>query len=136
MSTLAETLKQYFEIAIETDEALRSVYDSKKIKDCESYITGLAKKHAKGNCAMVESDVVFKWARDFYYGDTENGESVEMKGAEERIKKEVEIEARKATVIKRKKDKPQTKAEANGWEMFQGSLFDDLPESEQGSDAK
>lgn len=132
MASLTDTLKQYFEIAIETDDALKAAYSKDKLKDCAKYITDKAREHASSNCAMVESDVVFKWARDFFYGDTEDGESVEVKGAEARIKKEVELEAKKATVIREKKPKTQTKAEANGWELFQGSLFDDLPPEDQG----
>lgn len=135
MSTLAETLKQYFEIAIETDPALKEVYDEKKLDECGKYINNRARKLATGNMAMVESSVVFKWARDFFYGDTEdeNAKPEIAEGAEKRINEEIEIEARDATVIKQRKPKKQTKAEANGWEMFQGSLFDDLPSEEQGA---
>ena len=135
MSTLAETLKQYFEIAIETDPALKEVYDEKKLDECEKYINNRARKLATSNMAMVESSVVFKWARDFFYGDTEdeNAKPEIAEGAEKRIKEEIEVEARDATVIKQRKPKKQTKAEANGWEMFQGSLFDDLPPEEQGA---
>lgn len=135
MSTLAETLKQYFEIAIETDPALKEVYDEKKLDECGKYINNRARKLATGNMAMVESSVVFKWARDFFYGDTEdeNAKPEIAEGAEKRINEEIEVEARDATVIKQRKPKKQTKAEANGWEMFQGSLFDDLPSEEQGA---
>lgn len=136
MSTLAETLKQYFEIAIETDPALKEVYDEKKLDECGKYINNRARKLATSNMAMVESSVVFKWARDFFYGDTEdeNAKPEIAEGAEKRISEEIEVEARDATVIKQRKPKKQTKAEANGWEMFQGSLFDDLPPEEQGAD--
>ena len=135
MSTLAETLKQYFEIAIETDPALKAVYDEKKLDECGKYINNRARKLATNNMAMVESSVVFKWARDFFYGDTEdeNAKPEIAEGAEKRINEEIEVEARDATVIKQKKPKKQTKAEANGWEMFQGSLFDDLPPEDQGA---
>lgn len=135
MSTLAETLKQYFEIAIETDPALKEVYDEKKLDECGKYINNRARKLASNNMAMVESSVVFKWARDFFYGDTEdeNTKPEIAEGAEKRINEEIEVEARDATVIKQRKPKKLTKVEANGWEMFQGSLFDDLPPEEQGA---
>lgn len=132
MTSLAKTLKQYFDIASESDPALKAVYAESKLDECGKYITRQAKKLATDNMAMVESSVVFKWARDFFYGDTEEGSAKpEMQtGVEKRIKDEIEIEAKSATVIK-KKPKKQTKAEANGWELFQGSLFDDLPEVSQ-----
>ena len=130
--TLAQTLKQYFDIATETDSALKAVYAESKLDDCEKHIIKQAKKLVTDNMAMVESSVVFKWARDFFYGDTEEERSKPetQTGAEKRIKDEIEIEAKSATIIK-KKPKKQTKAETNGWELFQGSLFDDLPEVSQ-----
>lgn len=136
MTSLAQTLKQYFDIAIETDPALKAIYDEKKLDECGKYINNRARKLASNNMAMVESSVVFKWARDFFYGDMEdeNAKPEIDKGADKRIKDEIEVEARDATVIKQKKPKKQTKAEANGWELFQGSLFDDLPPEEQGAD--
>ena len=136
MTSLAQTLNQYFDIAIETDPALKEVYDEKKLDECGKYINNRARKLASNNMAMVESSVVFKWARDFFYGDMEdeNAKPEIDKGADKRIKDEIEVEARDATVIKQKEQKKQTKAEANGWELFQGSLFDDLPPEEQRAD--
>lgn len=136
MTSLAQTLKQYFDIAIETDPALKEVYNEKKLDECGNYINNRARKLASNNMAMVESSVVFKWARDFFYGDTEdeNTKPEIAEGAEMRINEEIEVEARDATVIKQRKPKKLTKAEANGWELFQGSLFDDLPPEEQGAD--
>lgn len=64
-----ERIKQYFEEAILTDEALKNVYDEKKLNDCWDYITKQAKKAATGNCACIGGAEVFKWARDFMYGD-------------------------------------------------------------------
>lgn len=64
-----ERIKQYFEEAILTDEALKNVYDEKKLNDCWDYITKQAKKAATGNCACIEDAEVYKWARDFMYGD-------------------------------------------------------------------
>jgi vancomycin resistance protein YoaR len=133
MTSLAQTLKQYFDTATESDSALKAVYAESKLDECGKYIIRQAKKLAtEDNMAMVESSVVFKWARDFFYGDTEEERSKPetQTGAEKRIKDEIEIEAKSATIIK-KKPKKQTKAEANGWGWFQGSLFDDLPEASQ-----
>ena len=113
MTSLAQTLKQYFDIATESDSALKAVYTESKLDECGKYIIGQAKKLATDNMAMVESSVVFKWARDFFY--EERSKPGTQTGAEKRIKDEIEIEA---------------KAEANR-EWFQGSLFDDLPEVSQ-----
>lgn len=105
MTSLAQTLKQYFDIAIETDPALKEVYDEKKLDECGKYINNRARKLASNNMAMVESSVVFKWARDFFYGDMEdeNAKPEIDKGADKRIKDEIEVEARDATVAKREK---------------------------------
>ena len=66
-----ETLKSYFERLIESDMAIRAVYDEEKIGTCASYVIAQAKKQTKGNCAVISDEVVFKWARDFYLGDIE-----------------------------------------------------------------
>ena len=55
--TLAQTLKQYFDIATETDSALKAVYAESKLDDCEKHIIKQAKKLATDNMAMVESSV-------------------------------------------------------------------------------
>ena len=103
MTSLAHTLKQYFDIAIETDPALKEVYDEKKLDECGKYINNRARKLASNNMAMVESSVVFKWARDFFYGDTEdeNTKPEIAEGAEMRINEEIEVEARKLAEKKR-----------------------------------
>lgn len=59
-------VKNYLEEQIKSDGALRSVYDSSRIADCFSYITGLAKKQAVNGCAMIADSQVYKWARDYY----------------------------------------------------------------------
>lgn len=64
-----DRIKEYFEEAIKNDEALRNVYDESKLKECWNYITQQAKKAATGNCACIEDAEVYKWARDFMYGD-------------------------------------------------------------------
>lgn len=64
-----ERIKAYFEEQIKTDEALKAVYDESKLKQCWEYILKQARKLATSNCAMVEDTVVYKWARDFMYGD-------------------------------------------------------------------
>lgn len=93
MTSLAQTLKQYFDIAIETDPALKEVYDEKKLDECGKYINNRAIKLASNNMAIVESSVVFKWARDFFYRDMEdeNAKPEIEKGADKRIKDEIPV---------------------------------------------
>lgn len=69
---LEDILKKYIEQQIEQDAAYKAVYDPKKLKDCAKYVMAMAKKQASGNFAMVEDAVVFKWCRDFFYGDIED----------------------------------------------------------------
>lgn len=64
-----ERIKAYFEEAIKTDPALAEAYKPEKLEECWKYIISQAKKQAKNGCAMVEDSEVFKWARDFMYGD-------------------------------------------------------------------
>ena len=61
-----EVVKMYLEKQIQKDEVLRASYIPEKIKDCFNYIKQQARKQASGGCAMIESDVVFNWARDYY----------------------------------------------------------------------
>lgn len=87
---MKDVIKKYFEKAIETDEALKNVYDEKKLDACIKYIREQARKQAKNGCACIEDEVVYKWARDFMYGDipaeekpAEPVETVEEKKTEE-----------------------------------------------------
>lgn len=61
-----KVIKEYLETQCISDSALRAAYDPAKIDDCFQYIRDQAKKVAENNCAFVENEVVFKWARDFY----------------------------------------------------------------------
>lgn len=66
LNAYEELVKKYLDKQVETDTALKTVYDSTKIKDCFKYITELARKQAVNNCAMIEDSQVYKWARDYY----------------------------------------------------------------------
>lgn len=66
LSAYEELVKKYLDKQVETDAALKSVYDSTKIKNCFKYITELARKQAVNNCAMIEDSQVYKWARDYF----------------------------------------------------------------------
>lgn len=87
-------VKRYLDGQSENDECFRTLYIPSKIKECFSYITGLAKKHAVNNCAMIEESVVYKWARDYYI------EELPKKAT----KKEVEVVQKKADVVTEKKE--------------------------------
>lgn len=132
---LEEILKKYIEQQIEQDAAYKAVYDPKKLKDCAKYVQSMARKQSNNGCAMVEDAVVFKWCRDFFYGDIEDVEPaeaskvtvsdtpVEEKPAEneeeetevsadkleiisvEDNSEDTEIEVKERTVIKQKKKK-------------------------------
>lgn len=61
-----EVVKSYLEQQIQKDEFLRIFYKPEKIKKCFEYIKSQARKKAVSGCAMVEYNVVFNWARDYY----------------------------------------------------------------------
>lgn len=66
-----EAIKEYFIKSIETDAALEAVYDEEKMDACCEYIRKQAQKHAVKGCACIEDTIVYKWARDYMYGDIE-----------------------------------------------------------------
>lgn len=68
---MKEAIKKYFEEAITTDEALKNAYDEKKLDDCIKYINDQARSYLNGKNGAIEDTVVYKWARDFMYGDIE-----------------------------------------------------------------
>ena len=115
---LTEQIKKYCEELAKSDVDFATHYNPDKISACCNYITNQARKLAKGNCACVEDSVVYKWARDFFYGDTEEPaiNQDETSNDEEEILDEEEIETKPATVITAKKEKKSD-------EQYQMSLF-------------
>jgi hypothetical protein len=114
---LKDSIKKYCEELAKSDVEFASHYNPDKISACCNYITNQARKLAKGNCACVEDSVVYKWARDFFYGDTEEPATnqTEISDDEEENLEEEEIETKPATVI--------TKKEKKSDEQYQMSLF-------------
>lgn len=115
---LKDSIKKYCEELAKSDVEFASHYNPDKISACCNYITNQAKKLAKGNCACVEDSVAYKWARDFFYGDTEEpaANQTETSDNEEENLEEEEIETKPATVITAKKEKKSD-------EQYQMSLF-------------
>lgn len=69
MKGMKEIIQEYLEETIKTDAALAEVYDASKMDECIKLINERAKKQPRsGNCVCIEDSVVFKWARDFFYG--------------------------------------------------------------------
>lgn len=76
MKGMKEIIQEYLEETIKNDAALAEVYDASKMDDCIKFITGRAQKQPRsGNCVCIEDAVVFKWARDFFYGDPEDDQT-------------------------------------------------------------
>ena len=113
---LKDAIKKYCEELAKTDVEFASHYNPDKISACCNYITNQARKLAKGNCACVEDSVVYKWARDYFYGDTEPVVSQDETSDDEEENLEEEIETKPATVITAKKEKKSD-------EQYQMSLF-------------
>lgn len=81
---MKEAIKAYLEEAIKNDEALAKVYDESKLNACISYINEQARKELKGKNGAIKDDVVYHWARDFYFGDLNKAaEPAEFKTDEE-----------------------------------------------------
>ena len=115
---LTEQIKKYCEELAKTDVNFASHYNPDKISACCDYINNQARKIIKCGCGFIEDPVVYKWARDFFYGDTEEPaiNQDETSDDEEEILDEEEIETKPATVITAKKEKKSD-------EQYQMSLF-------------
>jgi hypothetical protein len=114
---LKDSIKKYCEELAKSDVDFATHYNPDKLSACCNYITNQARKLAKGNCACVEDSVVYKWARDFFYGDTEESAvSQDETSDDEEENLEEEIETKPATVITTKKEKKSD-------EQYQLSLF-------------
>lgn len=98
---MKDALKKYFDDLIKNDTALKAVYTEGKLDECVSYIISQARKKLNNKNGYVEDSIVFKWARDFYLGDT----------AEKNPKEEI------VAVIHEEKAKPKK-------QICQLSLFD------------
>lgn len=86
--TVEESLVAY--LNIHDKELLKKEhYD---IKDCISYISRMARERAKDNMAAISSEVVFKWAVNFF---TSPLEKVEVKPIKPIVKPETEEEKKK-----------------------------------------
>lgn len=109
---LKDSIKKYCEELAKSDVDFATHYNPDKISACCNYITNQARKLAKGNCACVEDSVVYKWAREFFYGDTEEPAINQDETSDD----EEEIETKPATVIPTKKEKKSD-------EQYQMSLF-------------
>lgn len=80
---MKEEIKSYFEEAIQTDAALKEVYAEAKLDDCIKYIMKMARKEIKGQSGAIRDTVVYKWARDFMYGDIAEEDKVTHDNEEE-----------------------------------------------------
>lgn len=98
-------VQDYLEKEIETDESLKSNYIENRISQCFKYITSCAQKFKVGNCAMIEDNVVYKWARDYFNDGIAKTEleQQKVKDEKEKAKKErAETERKKAEAEKKR----------------------------------
>lgn len=61
-----EIIQKYLEEQCKVDSALAEKYDAKKLPQLMKVIMSKARKIAVNNAAMVKSDIIFKWSRDFF----------------------------------------------------------------------
>lgn len=55
----------YLMLQTEMDEAFLN--EEKNLKDMATYIKDLARKQATNNVAVIEDEVVFQWAKDYFF---------------------------------------------------------------------
>lgn len=94
-------IHDYIQSVLENDTALQNSFIEGMDKECFSYIRENARKQSQGDCAMIEDNVVFKWARDFYNDGIALSKKNEKKAAEEKKKL---LEEKKKKNEKRKKE--------------------------------
>lgn len=109
---LTDSIKKYCEELAKSDVDFATHYNPDKISACCNYINQQARKVIKSGCGFIEDPVVYKWARDFFYGDTEEPSVTQEETSDE----DEEIETKPATVITTKKEKKSD-------EQYQMSLF-------------
>lgn len=124
---IRDKVKAYCQQQCVMDGAFRQVYDEQKLDDCVKMLFKKASKLKEGNCAMVEDMTVYKWVRDFFYGDDTPVEDTVMAAEiytdsqedEEDIKSE-DLEVVKVEKPAQKKEKKQK----SDWMEGQPTLFD------------
>lgn len=114
---LKDSIKKYCEELAKSDIEFASHYNPDKISACCNYINNQARKIIKSGCGFIEDPVVYKWTRDFFYGDTEEPATNQTETSDDEEENlEEEIETKPATVITAKKEKKSD-------EQYQMSLF-------------
>lgn len=88
--TNEQIIQNYLEEQVKVDSALAEKYDANKVPDCIKAIISNARKIAVKSTAMVKSETVFKWARDFFIdGEFEatkaDNEITEASGSEKNV---------------------------------------------------
>ena len=53
-------------LMLQTEMSEAFLNEEKNLKDMATYIKDLAKKQATNNVAVIEDEVVFKWAKDYF----------------------------------------------------------------------
>lgn len=95
-----EVIMNYLESVMKFDTNFREVFVPGMEKECFNYIYENARKLKHGNCAMIEDNVVFKWARDFYNDgialkELEEKKAKEQKESEKKAKAKADAERKK-----------------------------------------
>lgn len=111
LNAYEELVKKYLDKQVETDTALKSVYDSSKIKDCFKFITENARKQAINNCAMVEDTQVYKWARDYYLEELPKQENKDVSNKVQKLTEKLDNAIQKSDECSKSTKEVLTKAD-------------------------
>lgn len=120
-------IHDYIQSVRENDTALQNSFIEGMDKECFSYIRENARKQSQGDCAMIEDNVVFKWARDFYNDgialkELEEKKAKEQKESEKKAKAKADAERKK--ILDEFYSKPMTeKKNVNTDDFVQLELF-------------
>lgn len=72
-------------LMLQTEMSEAFLNEEKNLKDMATYIKDLAKKQATNNVAVIEDEVVFQWAKDYF---NKSNEELGIKKIEEKNKTE------------------------------------------------
>lgn len=77
-------ISKYLTETMTKDLSLRNNFIPNMEKKCFDFIYENARKQKKGNCAVIEDKIVFKWIRDYYNDGIAVKDQAKIKEAEEK----------------------------------------------------
>lgn len=114
---MVEVIKNYLDNYAKENELFKNAYSKpgRTIEKCIAYIISQARKEEiVNNCAVVEDDKVFHWAREYYENENDITEPIIKQAQKVEVKTNVVVESKP----KEKKPVKKEKIESNKISLF------------------